>query len=243
MSLDPGIATGRTDIARLAAAARSILACPADIHLTIDGFDDVATEAAPAQLQDVDGQPHFICPADSAIAQAAAEARGAVLTLRSGLGDDGSAERDAALTLSGRLRTAGLENCACCDQPQVRVSLDLDFAALIRTAQHQQARVRVPLADFVSPAHDLNRGFLQRSLEHANLCHQEELRRAIATRTNTRLAEVLGAQLADLRADGVLLQWVDTTGSHQADLVFARSARNAHQLGELLRTQLHAGLC
>lgn len=243
MSLDPGIDTGRTDIHRLAAAARSILACPADIHLTVDGVDDAVAESSHLEMQEIGGQPQFICPAGSPLARAAAERRGAVLTLSSGLGRTGSPDRDAALTLSGRLDAASLERCDCCDEARVRVALDLDFAALVRTSRPQQARVRVPLAAFTAPEHELNRGFLQRSVEHANLCHQDELRRAIATRTDTRLAEVLGVHLAELRADGVVLQWVDTTGSHQADLSFGRAAATSHDLGELLRSELHAGLC
>ena len=145
------------------------------------------------------------------------------------------------------LEADGLEECHCCSEIRMRVSLHLDFALLTRgsdpEAAPEAARFRVPLGAFASRAHDLNRGFLQRSVEHANLCHQDELRRAIATRTDTRLGEVLGVQLADLRADGVELQWVDTTGAHHACLDFGTAATTTHELGELLRDELHSGLC
>ncbi len=49
MSLDPGIDTGRADVQRLAAAARSILACPSDVRLVVDGIDDVTEGLADAQ--------------------------------------------------------------------------------------------------------------------------------------------------------------------------------------------------
>ncbi len=246
MSLDPGLDAGRTDVHRLAAAARSILACPADVHLVVDGVDDVTAGLGDAHLemQDHGGRPLFACPADAALAVAATDGRGALLTLHSGLGRPGSPDRGATLTLSGRLEATGLEECECCTEVRMRVLLRLDFALLSR-ADHGpgDARIRVPLAAFASAAHDLNRGFLQRSVEHANHCHQDELRRAIASRTSTRLGDVVGVHLTGLRPDGVVLQWVDTTGAHESQLVFPRPARSASDLGELLREELHAGLC
>ena len=246
MTLDPGtpIETTRRDAHRLAAAARSILACPRDVQLVVDGLDDVTAglDDDRLEMQDRGGVPVFTCPAGSALALAAADRRGALLTLGSGLGADGSPDRDAALTLSGRLEAAGLEQCECCDETRLRVTLHLDFALLTRTGA-DAVRLRVPLAAFTSPGHDLNRGFLQRSTEHANLCHQAELRRAVATLTRARLGDVVGVHLADLRPDGVTLQWVDSTGGHRSRLRFPRPARTAHELGELLRTELHAGLC
>lgn len=255
MSLDPGIDTGRADVHRLAAAARSILACPADVRLVVDGIDDVTAglEDDHLEMQDDGGLPTFSCPADAALAVAATDRRGALLTLRSGLGRPGSADREATLTLSGRLEASGLEECECCAEVRMRILLQLDFAVLARENEQSaeqsgeqscgQARLRVPLHAFASRDHDLNRGFLQRAVEHANHCHQDELRRAIATRTSTRLGDVLGVHLADLRADGVVLQWVDPTGSHQSVLHFPRPAASTAELGELLRSELHAGLC
>ena len=249
MTIDASIETGRIDVHRLAAAARSILACPDEVQLVVDGVDDIAAglDDDRLEMQDRSGRPVFACPADSPLAIAATDRRGALLTLRSGLGAPGSEDRDAVLTLSGRLEADGLEECHCCTEIRMRVSLHLDFALLTRgsepEAAPEAARFRVPLGAFASRAHDLNRGFLQRSIEHANLCHQDELRRAIATRTNTRLGEVLGVHLADLRADGVELQWVDTTGAHHTCLDFGSAATSTHELGELLRDELHSGLC
>lgn len=254
MTLDPGThtETTRLDAQRLAAAARSILACPRDVQLVVDGIDDVTAglDDDRLEMQDHGGRPVFSCPAGSALAVAATDRRGALLTLGSGLGPDGSPDRDATLTLSGRLEASGLEQCECCDEVRMRIALHLDFVLLTRTGLPSAApgapdavRIRVPLGAFTSPDHELNRGFLQRSTEHANLCHQDELRRAIAGLTQTRLGEVLGVHLAGLRPDGVTLQWVDPTGAHLTELRFPHPATSTHELGELLRSELHSGLC
>ncbi|MDQ6527012.1 hypothetical protein RB608_25575 [Nocardioides sp. LHD-245] len=244
MTVDPGL-----DVRHLASAARSILACPREVQLVVDGIDDVTSglEETGLEMQDHGGRPILSCPADSTLAVAATDGRGALLTLTSGLGAPGTVERDATLTLSGRLEALGLEQCECCDEIRMRVGLRLDFALLSRASAPPDApdetRVRVPLGAFADPEHDLNRGFFQRSTEHANLCHQDELRRAIASMTQTRLGEVVGVQLADLHAAGVALRWVDLTGAHSTELRFPRRATSAAELGDLLRTELHAGLC
>lgn len=236
------------DSHRLAAAARSILACPEDVALVVDGVADLAAGSANhLEMRDQDGRPVFSCLADTPLALAAHDGRGAVLTLRSGLGRPGSPDREARLILSGRLEAAGMEECPCCSEVRLRVGMHLDFVLLARDSEPSQVpaarQVRVPLSAFGSRAHDLNRGFLQRSVEHTNLCHQDELRRAIATRTDTRLGDVLGVHLTDLRTDRVVLQWVDLSGAHQTDLTFPRAATGTADLGELLRSELHAGLC
>ncbi|TNM41220.1 hypothetical protein FHP29_09490 [Nocardioides albidus] len=237
------------DVRRIAAAARSILSCPDEVQLVVDGLDDITsgTDETGLQMQDDGGRPTITCPAGSPLALAAGDRRGALLTLTSGLGPAGSPDRDATLTLSGRLDVLGTEQCRCCDETRMQMGLELDFALLARAsapaAAPGETRVRVPLAAFGSPEHDLNRGFLQRSSEHANLCHQDELRRAIATRTHTRLGDVVGVQLADLRPDGVELRWVDVSGAHRTELRFRGRATTSQELGELLRTELHAGLC
>jgi hypothetical protein len=245
VTLDLGIDTGRVDVGRLAAAARSILACPDEVQLVVDGVDDVVAglDEDHLDLQDHGGRPVFSCPAGSALALAATDRRGALLTVTSGLGRPGSPDREASLTLSGRLEATGLEECPCCSEVRMRVTLHLNFALLSRAGAPEGAHLRVPLGAFAAREHDLNRGFLQRSAEHANACHQDELRRAVSTTTQTRLGDIVGVHLVDLRPDGVELQWVDTSGAYRTELHFRRSARSAEELGELLRTELHAGLC
>jgi hypothetical protein len=241
--------TRAVDPDRLAAAARSILSCPDEVHLVVDGIDDITDgldAADPGQepalgMQDIDGRPVFSCPPDAVLARAAADGRHALLTLSSGLGRPGSVDRDATLTLTGALETTGVEECECCAQERALVAVSPEFVVLTRSSDG--FRVRVPLAEFGSPRHHLNRGFLQRSVEHANACHQEELRHAIAATSGTRLRDVGGVCLTDLRADQVELQWVDPTGAHATVLRFEHRARTTYELGELLRQELHAGLC
>lgn len=234
---------GRADHRRLAAAARSVLACPADVHLVVDGVDDVLADGADLGMQDLDGEPTFSCPAGSALALAARGRRSALMTLASGLGTPGSPDRDARLTLTGRLEWRGPAECPCCSEPREVVVLVVNVVLLGREGAPRGTQVRVPVEDFSAPGLSLNRGFLQRSVEHANGAHQQELRQAVATRTGTRLTDVVGVSLADLSPTGVDLTWVDPDGAHLTRLGFPRAAHDPVDLGELLRDTLHAGLC
>lgn len=242
--------TRRTDPVRLAAAARSILACPHDVRLVVDGVDDIMEglddpDDGGLELRDVDGRPVFTCPAGTPLALAAAEGRPALVTLTSGLGRPGSPSRNASVTLAGRLAIADREECPCCDRVRDTVCLELDHVVLSHAgrAPGEQVQLRVPLTAYSSPVHQLNRGFLQRSVEHANKCHQDELRQAVATTTDTRLRDVVGVHLAGLRPDRVEVRWVDTTGAHTRTLEFGRPATTPAELGLLLRDHLHAGMC
>jgi hypothetical protein len=235
------------DPAQLAGQARSILACPAGVSLVVDGHPSVLEDDA-LGMQDVHGTPTFSCPPGSELAVAAGHHRSALITLDSGLGAPGSDERRVTLTLAGRLETRGVEDCACCEETRHVVVLELNFALLTRPAPEgaedlPDQQFRVPLEHFRSPSHHLNRGYLQRSVEHANTCHQEELRRAVSTTTGTPMGQLLGVALADLSAARVQVSWVDVDGAHLADLAFPRTARTTAELGEMLRRELHAGLC
>lgn len=241
------------DPGALAAAGRSILSCPDDVQLVVDGVDDinegldaeVPGEEPTLEMQEVHGQPTFACPPGSALARAAAERRSALLTLSSGLGQPGSPDRETTLTMAGKLDATDLDECTCCAQLRTRVTLTPDFVLLSRTGVDAGAerRLRVPLRNFRSRAHGLNRGFLQRATEHANTTHQDELRRSVLMLTGTRLGDIGGVALTDLRPDQVEVRWIDTSGAHRTVLHFDRPARTPQELGALLREQLHGGLC
>jgi site-specific recombinase XerD len=146
--------------------------------------------------------------------------------------------------MAGRLMIEDRRDCECCGEPRAQVSMDLNFVLLSRTVEGApEQQYRVPLQEFGSPDHRLNRGFLQRSVEHANECHQEELRRAVAMTTGTRMADVVGVRLADLRPTQVEIRWVDLDGARSRTVHFGRAARTTEELGDLLRSRLHAGLC
>ncbi len=232
------------DPRQLAAAARSILSCPADVSLVVDGVDDLLADRDELGMSDVDGRPLLLCPTDSPLAEAAAAGRSALLTVVSGVGPAGSSSRDAKLTLAGRLSVDGRSDCECCGEPRAQVSMVLNFVLLSRLLDGGRERqYRVPLDHFGSADHRLNRGFLQRSVEHANQCHQDELRRAVAMTTGTRMAEVAGVRLGDLLPHQVEITWVDPDGAQSRTVHFGRTAHSTEELGELLRARLHAGLC
>lgn len=229
-----------TDPALAASTARSILSCPAGVELAVDGVPHPLADEDRLGFSDCGGVPTFLCAADGALAYAALVGRNVLLTLHSAAGDTGW----DTLALAGSLRSTGREVCACCAEVRERVVVDVSFVLLTRAeADGTTTRCRVPLAEFRSPAHQLNAGYLQRAAEHAGTCHHEELRRAVATRTGTPLAEVLGARLAALTPTSARLEWVDTDGGHAATIFFPRTARSADELGELLRRQLHPGIC
>ncbi|WP_435747888.1 hypothetical protein [Nocardioides sp. SYSU DS0663] len=232
--------TTRRDHRGLAAAARSILACPRSVTLAVDGVPHAleGPEAETTGLQDRSGEPVFSCAPGARLAGAAADGGRGLVEVTSGLGRAGSPDREAVLTLAGPLVVRGREECECCGEPCEVVALVPEVVTLSRIGD--DAHLRVPVRDFLSPEHQLNRGFLQRSVEHANHHHQAELRLGVATMTGTRVADVLGVALADLRPSGVELQWVTPEGAERAVLGFPRAARTTAELGDMLRRQLHA---
>jgi hypothetical protein len=242
----PGHDTGG-DPRLVAADARSILACPSAVSLVIEGEEHAVGERDDLGLSDHRGTPTFLCPATSAVARAAAAHRSALLTVTSGLGPRGGRERGDTLTLAGRLERTGAERYDCCDEVRHVVSLNLNFILLARpedpAAGVPGRQLRVQLDEFRSREHHLNRGHLQRSVEHANDCHQEELCQAVGTGTGTRSGDLVGVRIARLTPSDVVVQWVDDSGAHEQVIAFARTARDLPDLGEMLRRGLHAGLC
>jgi hypothetical protein len=237
------------DAHAIAGAARSLLACAESVNLVVDGVPDVLDGDADLGMQDQHGTPTFLCPVDSSLAEAAAHHRSALLTVESGLGLPGAPERRDTLTLAGRLEVRDRQTCDCCAEVRDLVALDLNFVLLARYPAtpgahgRPETQYRVPLGEYGSSDHDLNRGYLQRSVEHANNCHQDELRRAVAGTAETPMKEVVGVTLTNLSAGGVEIRWVDLTGAHSSVVTFPRRAENVAELGDLLRDQLHAGLC
>lgn len=224
------------------ATARSILSCPATLDLTVDGVDDVLAECHDVALQDQDGVPTFSCPSDRLLARAASgRGRRAVLSLESGVGAPGSAERSSILSLGGRLVRSGRDACECCSETRDVVVLVVERVAL--TPPSGGAPVQLSVEDFAAPEHRLNRGFLQRCVEHASQCHQDELRHAVAAIVDRPIREIAGVTLSDLTTRGVQVRWVDPDGAHGRDVAFPHAAVTPAELGELLRRELSAGLC
>lgn len=235
------------DPTRLASAARSILACPDGVSLVVEGVDDVLGDLPAADdlgMQDLGGVPTFSCPPGLRLCRAAQQGRRALLTVESGLGAPGTTDRNAVLSLGGHLEWRGLENCTCCSDTRETLVLVVDLVVLTRPdTDPYEPPVHVPVEHFRSPEHLLNRGYLQRSAEHANACHQEELRAAVAATTASRIRDVIGVSLGGLSPTGVDIHWITPEGAHVRHLAFGRTARTTAELGDLLRRELHAGLC
>jgi hypothetical protein len=219
--------------------ARSILACPDSAELAVDGHPTVGCDDD-LGLRDADGVPTFSCRVPSLLAEAGREGSRALVTLGSGLGPLDGPDRELTLTLAGRLDLGPRESCTCCGEERHDVPLLLDFVVLGSGGGTQR---RVPLAAFGSPALRLNRGYLQRALEHANDCHREDLGQVVVRTTGTPAEQLLDARLSDLTTHGAELTWIDGEGGHRVSLWFSRPAGSIEEFGVLLRRELHAGIC
>lgn len=222
--------------------ARSILACCTDAALTVDDYP-AAGEDDDLGLRDVDGVPTFSCRSWSVLAHAGAAGSAALVTLSSGLGPDDDGDRAHTLTLTGRLRAGMVEDCRCCGERRHDVHLQVGLVVLTRAYGDGHRQVTIPLRAFLDPALRLNRGHLQRALEHANDCHRENLRDVVTQRTDTVAEELLDAQMTSLSTSGVELAWIDREGAHRATVPFSRPARTVEELALLVRHELHAGIC
>ncbi|QIG42724.1 hypothetical protein G5V58_07950 [Nocardioides anomalus] len=218
--------------------ARSILSCPDGAEVAVDGFPAAGCDDE-LGMRDADGVPTFSCRLGSPMADAGRTGSPALVTLTSGLGPGGSADRALTLTLTGSLSIGEVEHCTCCGEQRLEVVLDLDFVVLGRDGEQR----RVPLREFRDPGLRLNRGYLQRAREHANDCHREQLSQVVTRTTGTPAEHLLDVSLVDLTTHGAELSWIDRRGGHRAALWFSRPAASVEELGVLLRHELHAGIC
>ena len=220
--------------ARLAGRARTVLALPATVQLAVEDLDRL--DLGEVALCDLDGVPTFGCPADSPLARAAQQGRGAVLTATGGL-----AEHPGLVTVVGRLRTLRVEHCDCPCAAGERhvVRLEPTYVALETPGT---PRRRVPLPDFGAAEHALNPGYLARALRHANVCHADLLRETFADATDVPVGEVISAEITGLTPAGLEVTWVDGRGAHRRGLAFPRTATDADDLALLMRGLLHVGL-
>jgi len=229
---------GRTD-SWAAAFARSILSCPAEVDLVVDGVAHPLADDSTLPMQDLAGVPTFACRPGGVLSRAGEAGLPVVITIRSGLGEVSSPERSASVAVAGRLRRTGAEYCDCCDEVRDRLVVDIDLVQLT----HDGERTPVTVAEFLNPTHHLNAGYLQRAAEHANAGHQEELRHAVAQRTNRRPRHIIAVQLAALTRRSVEVQWITAEGGNRTVLRFPSAASSPEELGNLLRKALHPGLC
>jgi len=212
-------------------AARSILACAAEIEITVDG-EPLALES-PIGIQDWSGSPTFVCAPESPLALAGLHGSQVSLNVSSALSEDDT------LLLAGHLRHLAVDNCACCESDRALIAVDLSHVLLLRSC----ASTPIDVADFCDPMLQLNTGYLRRTEQHLNESHGDHLRVAVARLTGRSVRTIGAAQVCALTPTGVDVQWITDDGAHAAALVFGRAARNADELGELLRRALHAEIC
>lgn len=228
----------RREPSAVAARARGVLACPTSADLR-SGLDTLALGEDVLSLADDGGRPTLLCTPVAGLLTRAARREVVTLRLTSGVRDRTGARQDDVLEVTGRLVLGGHEDCGHC--PEDHRVVTVEPAAVSLTVLGRA--VPVPVADFLDSGHALNRGFLQRAVEHANHCHGEELRRAVSRRTGLPAARLVAASLADLDPTGVDLHWVDADGAHRTRLAFGAAATDAAALGRLLRDHLDLELC
>ena len=221
----------------VAARARSVLACPSAADLRGDGLPvDLGEEVL--GLDDDSGRPTLLCRAESALLTTAARREVVSLHLTGGVDGEDPAQADQ-LHLTGRLALGVSERCGSC--PEEHLVAVLEPSAVVLTVRGRATPV--PVADFLSEEHVLNRGYLARAAQHATACHGEELRRAVARRTGLPPARLLAASLGALTPAGVDLRWIDADGAHSERVRFSPPAATPAELGELLRRHLDGGVC
>lgn len=220
----------RTDVAD---DARSVLACARDVTLVVDGAG-VAAGADCDPRCDLRGTPVLTFPEDSDMVLAALGHAAAELTVTSGLGPPGAPDRRLVLVMAGRLQAAGVESCDGCSTPCRTVRLPLDRITLLDGERAHD----VDVTRFGDPRLALNRGHLQRTAEHANEVHGEELRQSVAALIDRRPETLLAASLAEVDRDGCTVQWLDALGSHRRHVPFAVPVRTPGDLASALAAAL-----
>lgn len=231
----PSLTTTEPD--RLAARARSALSCPAAASMVIKGTEHLFG-GDDLGLQDRSGIPTLVCRTGSVVEAAASSRQKVLLRVISGVLEDDSTSE--SVVLAGRLATPR----PCCDPSMVAVEIEPTIIMLIRTGADGTSRqFRVPTAHFRSPSHSLNAGFLLRSTDHLNECHDAELRQAVSLCTGTPAPQLAGAAISGLTPAGVEVHWVDADGAHLRRVAFPAPATTPEELAAALREHLHAGLC
>lgn len=218
--------------------ARSVLSCPERLTLRVGEQREALEDEAYDVTSDVHGSPVFSASEGSALLAAARRGAGGVLEVTSGLGDPGCGDRRLDLFLQGRLARRGA-GCSCCGDPRSLVALEVSRVTLFR----DDRPVPVDVARYRDRELVLNPGYLQRTAEHANEAHEQELRAAMASTFGVPLQSLLAASLLRVDASGVDVSWLDTAGGHTERLDFLRTVSSPQELGTALRSHLHAGIC
>jgi len=213
---------------RTASLARSVLDCPGEVRVRVDGDVRGETSDAYLQLHDELGRPVLVCSLDETLALEAGSCVRVDLKVTSAL------PGEEALALSGRLLWARRETCQCCWETRDVVAVEIGRALL----ESGTSTLPIDPRALLEPGLELNEGFFWRSQAHVNLAHAEELRDAVSARFDVSRASLIGAQLVGLDPSGVEIQWVTDAGARAERLPFPVLATTTDEVRTLLCSAL-----
>jgi len=224
----------------LGANARSIMSCPEGFEVVVDGLP----LHDPGILHGVSstGIIRFLTRPDSELAAVARRGMAGLVYVDSALHQ----LPDSALAIVGELDYIGeVADAECPSEPYFVVDLVPTRVMLLgpsegvpMTLEHRRSEIEVPLDDFRSRRHELNAGYLQRAAEHANACHQEDLRRTVAQSLGRDIQEIGGVEIHHIDHQSASVDWLDSSGATRLMLRFVRPARTPDELAGLLIEQL-----
>jgi hypothetical protein len=218
--------------------ARSVLSCPEAITLRVSSQARTLDDEDYEVTCDIHGAPVFSASDASALLTATRSGATGVVEVTSALATAASGGHRLELYLQGALVRRGT-GCTCCGDPRSLVALEPSRVTLFC----DDRPVTVDVARYRDREHVLNPGYLQRTAEHANDAHEQELRTALTATLGLPLQTLLAASLVRIDPSGVDVSWLDDAGAHVQRLDFLRTASSPEELGAALRSHLHAGLC
>ncbi|SHF51855.1 Protein of unknown function [Jatrophihabitans endophyticus] len=221
--------------ADLAVVAREVLALAPGGTLHVRGLsaDAAAGLGCDAAFYDDDGRPSFVVPPDSPLAEAATSRPGAVLAVPAG-----AAAGVTQLVLGGHL--------AVVEQSEIQGSAVVVVGLLVHSVVLENDAPDSPTVAYRSITLDawtaarpdpLHRA-AQRLVSHTNHAHGAQLREYVAALRMIPAEDVIAAELAELDATGVQLQWLDERGAHRVRVRFPEPAHCPASLASSLRETL-----
>lgn len=218
--------------------ARSIVSCPEAFELVVEGVPLLD----PGILHGVGntGIIRLLSTPDSDLTRCATIAPPALMYLDSGLHD----WRHHSLAIVGELHLMGDNTHTDGVSDAAYVEIDLVPSRVVmmgpigQSTLGERGESEVPLPEFRSRAHELNAGYLQRAAEHANRCHQQDLRRTIAKGLGCQITDIGGVEIHHINRRSAYVDWLDSAGATRRLVQFSRPAATPDDLANLLIEQL-----
>lgn len=219
-------------VLNLASLARRTLADPRHASLLVAGAQPDVT-ARGLKMVDRQGIPTFLCAPGSAVAQAAADGRGATLIL-------GAHASSATVAVSGRLVPQGRDWLE--GSPVDVVALTVVRVTVHHETDDGMAETPVPMTDYGHTDDSTIEETAAKLVKHLNADHQGDLIALVARNLGRPDGGFAAAWLVELDAYGAEVHWVDHQGLRTGVICFPEKAQCQHHLLQLLRRELDAGL-